>query len=240
MDQTTPGTPPNDEPALPGFSPAPAAAKAPAYRVLARKYRPRTFEDLIGQEAMVRTLSNAFETGRIPQAWMLTGVRGVGKTTTARILARALNYELPEDKNAGPTIRMPKLGLNCQAIIDGNHIDVLEIDAASNNGVDNVRQLNDAVRYAPVSGRYKVYIVDEVHMLSPGAFNAFLKTLEEPPPHAKFIFATTESHKVPVTIRSRCQRYDFRLIPQGVVAGRVRAILEREGLRADDAAVKLV
>src|SRR3954466_10957374 len=181
MDETT-GTPSIDEPALPDFLPAPPISSgASPYRVLARKYRPRTFDDLIGQDAMVRTLSNAFETGRIPQAWMLTGVRGVGKTTTARILARALNYELPEDKNAGPTIRMPKLGLNCQAIIDGNHIDVLEIDAASNNGVDNVRQLNDAVRYAPVSGRYKVYIVDEVHMLSPGAFNAFLKTLEEPP-----------------------------------------------------------
>ena len=198
--------------------------RASPYRVLARKYRPRTFDDLIGQDAMVRTVSNAFETGRIPQAWMLTGVRGVGKTTTARILARALNYELPERQgDAGPTIRMPELGLHCQAIIDGNHIDVLEIDAASNNGVDNVRQLNDAVRYAPVSARYKVYIVDEVHMLSAGAFNAFLKTLEEPPPHAKFIFATTEIRKVPVTILSRCQRFDLRRVD----ADKLVAHLER-------------
>src|SRR5215207_4529017 len=187
MDETT-GTPLIDEPALPDFlAPSPPPAVNPSYRVLARKYRPRTFGDLIGQDAMVRTLSNAFETGRIPQAWMLTGVRGVGKTTTARILARALNYELPgQGKDGGrPTIRMPELGVHCQAIIDGGHMDVMEIDAASNNGVDNIRQLNDSVRYAPVSARYKVYIVDEVHMLSPGAFNAFLKTLEEPPPHAK-------------------------------------------------------
>src|SRR5215213_6125978 len=188
-----------------------AATSPSAYRVLARKYRPRTFDDLIGQDAMVRTLSNAFATGRIPQAWMLTGVRGVGKTTTARILARGLNYQLP-DGSGGPTIHMPALGVHCQSIMDGNHIDVLEIDAASNNGVENVRQINEAVRYAPVSAPYKVYIVDEVHMLSAGAFNAFLKTLEEPPPHAKFVFATTEIRKVPVTILSRCQRFDLKRI----------------------------
>ncbi|HEX2724569.1 MAG TPA: AAA family ATPase, partial [Beijerinckiaceae bacterium] len=182
MDQTT-GTPPFDEPALPGFTPAPATAVQPAYRVLARKYRPRTFDDLIGQEAMVRTLSNAFETGRIPQAWMLTGVRGVGKTTTARILARALNYELADNGPSGPTIHMPGLGVHCEAIMESRHVDVLEMDAASHTGVENIRQITDAVRYAPATARYKVYIIDEVHMLSSAAFNAFLKTLEEPPPH---------------------------------------------------------
>ena len=211
MDDTT-GTPPSDEPAFPGFAPAPAAQASP-YRVLARKYRPRTFDDLIGQDVMVRTLSNAFETGRIPQAWMLTGVRGVGKTTTARILARALNYELPDDERpSGPTIRMPRLGIHCEAIIESRHVDVLEMDAASHTGVENIRQITDAVRYAPATARYKVYIIDEVHMLSAAAFNAFLKTLEEPPPHAKFVFATTEIRKVPVTILSRCQRFDLRRV----------------------------
>src|SRR6266404_3171865 len=170
------------------------------YRVLARKYRPSSFDDLIAQDAMVRTVSNAFETGRIPQAWILTGVRGVGKTTTARILARALNYELPDGSITGPSIQMPTLGLNCQAIMESRHVDVLEMDAASHNSVDDIRQINDAVRYAPVSARYKVYILDEVHMLSGAAFNALLKTLEEPPRRAKFIFATTEIRKVPVTV----------------------------------------
>ena len=171
-------------------------APAASYRVLARKYRPSNFDDLIGQEAMVRTISNAFDTGRIPQAWILTGVRGVGKTTTARIVARALNYELPDGSVKGPTIAMPTLGVHCQAIMESRHIDVIEMDAATHNGVDDIRQINDAVRYAPVSARYKVYILDEVHMLSTQAFNALLKTLEEPPPHAKFIFATTEIRKV--------------------------------------------
>src|SRR5258705_13559633 len=174
-------------------------ATASPYRVLARKYRPASFDDLIGQDAMVRTLSNPFETGRIPQAWILTGVRGVGKTTTARILARALNYELPDGSVTRPVIKMPAPGVHCQAIMESRHIDVIEMDAASHNGVDDVRQINDAVRYAPVSARTKVYILDEVHMLSGAAFNALLKTLEEPPPHAKFIFATTEIRKVPVT-----------------------------------------
>src|SRR6476646_3224975 len=169
----------------------------PGYRVLARKYRPATFADLIGQDAMVRTISNAFESSRIPQAWIITGVRGVGKTTTARILARALNYELPDGSVTGPTIYMPVLGLHCQSIMESRHIDVLEMDAASHTGVDDVRQINDSVRYAPASARYKVYIIDEVHMLSTAAFNAFLKTLEEPPEHAKFVFATTEIRKVP-------------------------------------------
>src|SRR5262245_56435502 len=180
---------PADEPGLPGFGPA--GGEAAGYRVLARKYRPQTFDDLIGQDAMVRTLRNAFETGRIPQAWMLTGVRGVGKTTTARILARALNYE-----PGGPTVHMPTLGVHCQAIMESRHVDVVEMDAASHTSVDDVRQINDGVRYGPASARYKVYIIDEVHMLSTSAFNAFLKTLEEPPPHAKFIFATTEIRKV--------------------------------------------
>ena len=185
--------------------------------MLARKYRPATFDDLIGQDAMVRTVSNAFETGRIPQAWILTGVRGVGKTTTARILARALNYQLPDGSITGPTIAMPVLGVHCQAIMESRHIDVLEMDAASHNGVDDVRQINDAVRYAPVSARYKVYILDEVHMLSTAAFNALLKTLEEPPPHAKFIFATTEIRKVPITVLSRCQRFDLRRVEAGLL-----------------------
>src|SRR6516162_191924 len=181
----------------------PDAAKP--YRALARKYRPSSFEDLIGQDAVVRTVSNAFETGRIPQAWILTGVRGVGKTTTARILARALNYELPDGSITAPTIKMPVLGLHCEAIMESRHLDVIEMDAASHNSVDDVRQINEAIRYAPVSARYKVYILDEVHMLSGAAFNALLKTLEEPPPHAKFVFATTEIRKVPITVLSRRQ-----------------------------------
>ena len=166
-----------------------------AYRVLARKYRPTSFDDLIGQEPMVRTLTNAFETGRIAQAWMLTGVRGVGKTTTARILARALNYETAEIHE--PTIHMREPGIHDQAIMEGRHVDVVEMDAASHTGIDDIREIIAQVRYRTVSARYKVYIIDEVHMLSTGAFNALLKTLEEPPEHVKFIFATTEIRKVP-------------------------------------------
>ena len=237
MDETT-GTF-LDEPALPGMSPPVAEPGPSAYRVLARKYRPRTFDDLIGQDVMVRTLSNAFETNRIPQAWMLTGVRGVGKTTTARILARGLNYQLP-DGSGGPTIHMPALGVHCQSIMDGNHIDVLEIDAASNNGVENVRQINEAVRYAPVSAPYKVYIVDEVHMLSAGAFNAFLKTLEEPPPHAKFVFATTDIRKVPVTILSRCQRFDLRRVEADVLIAHLERICGLEKVEASPEALALI
>src|SRR5262245_41618263 len=233
---------PADEPGLPGFGPA--GGEAAGYRVLARKYRPRTFDDLIGQDAMVRTIANAFDAGRIPQAWMLTGVRGVGKTTTARILARGLNYELPEGidggKNAGPTIHMPQLGLHCQAIIDGNHIDVMEIDAASNNGVENVRQITDAVRYSPVSARYKVYIIDEVHMLSAAAFNAFLKTLEEPPPHAKFVFATTEIRKVPITVLSRCQRFDLRRVDANVLIENLSRIATKEKVEAEAEALRMI
>ena len=163
---------------------------APAYRVLARKYRPKTFADLIGQDAMVRTLTNAIATSRIAQAYMLTGVRGIGKTTTARLIARALNYP------GQPSIEMPELTPQCEAILESRHMDVIEMDAASNTGVDNMREIIDSVRYAPVSLRYKIYIIDEVHMLSKSAFNALLKTLEEPPPHVKFIFATTEIRRL--------------------------------------------
>jgi DNA polymerase-3 subunit gamma/tau len=234
MDETTTGTPPSDEPAFPGFAPAAAPAQASPYRVLARKYRPRTFDDLIGQDVMVRTLSNAFETNRIPQAWMLTGVRGVGKTTTARILARALNYDLPGgDGPPGPTIHMPRLGVHCEAIMESRHVDVLEMDAASHTGVENIRQITDAVRYAPATARYKVYIIDEVHMLSPAAFNAFLKTLEEPPPHAKFVFATTEIRKVPVTILSRCQRFDLRRVEADKLIAHLQNICQAEGVTAE-------
>ena len=210
------------------------------YRVLARKYRPSSFDDLIGQEAVVRTVSNAFETGRIPQAWILTGVRGVGKTTTARILARALNYELPDGSVKGPTIHMPVPGVHCQAIMESRHMDVLEMDAASHTGVDDVRQINDSVRYAPASARYKVYIIDEVHMLSTAAFNAFLKTLEEPPEHAKFVFATTEIRKVPVTVLSRCQRFDLRRVDADVLMAHLANIAARENVEAEPEALGII
>jgi DNA polymerase-3 subunit gamma/tau len=223
-----------------GSNPAAPGISDSGYRVLARKYRPATFDDLIGQDAMVRTVSNAFETGRIPQAWILTGVRGVGKTTTARILARALNYQLPDNSIAGPTISMPVLGVNCQAIMESRHIDVLEMDAASHNSVDDVRQINDAVRYAPVSARYKVYILDEVHMLSPAAFNALLKTLEEPPPHAKFIFATTEIRKVPITVLSRCQRFDLRRVEAGLLVEHLGKIADKEKIPVETEALALI
>lgn len=217
-----------------------AAEPASGYRVLARRYRPSTFADLIGQDAMVRTVSNAFETGRIPQAWILTGVRGVGKTTTARILARALNYQLPDGSIKGPTIDMPVMGEHCQAIIESRHIDVLEMDAASHNSVDDVRQINDAVRYAPVSARYKVYILDEVHMLSGAAFNALLKTLEEPPPHAKFVFATTEIRKVPITVLSRCQRFDLRRVDGDVLVRHLSNIAGKENVKVETEALALI
>jgi DNA polymerase-3 subunit gamma/tau len=215
------------------------AGNAP-YRVLARKYRPSSFDDLIGQEAVVRTVSNAFETGRIPQAWILTGVRGVGKTTTARILARALNYEMPDGSVKGPTIHMPTLGVHCQAIMESRHMDVLEMDAASHTGVDDVRQINDSVRYAPASARYKVYIIDEVHMLSTAAFNAFLKTLEEPPEHAKFVFATTEIRKVPVTVLSRCQRFDLRRVEADVLMKHLANIAAKESVEIEPEALGII
>ena len=217
-----------------------AEPEGAAYRVLARKYRPGTFDDLIGQGAMVRTVSNAFETGRIPQAWILTGVRGVGKTTTARILARALNYQLEDGSIQGPTIKMPKLGVHCQAIMESRHIDVLEMDAASHNSVDDVRTLTDASRYAPVNARYKVYILDEVHMLSTQAFHALLKTLEEPPAHVKFIFATTEIRKVPVTVLSRCQRFDLRRIDNALLVKHLEGISKKEKLETETEALALI
>ena len=217
-----------------------ATTSTASYRVLARKYRPSTFDDLIGQDAMVRTISNGFESGRIPQAWILTGVRGVGKTTTARILARALNYELPDGSVTGPTVKMPRHGVHCEAIMESRHLDVIEMDAASHNSVDDVRQINDAVRYAPVSARYKVYILDEVHMLSGAAFNALLKTLEEPPPHAKFIFATTEIRKVPITVLSRCQRFDLRRVDAALLVEHLQGIGKKEKIKADAEALALI
>ncbi len=225
--------------APPSFSVPPAAASPNEnYTVLARKYRPRTFEDLIGQEAMVRTLRNAFATGRIAHAFMLTGVRGVGKTTTARLLARALNYE--RDGVVQPTVELTLDGRHDRAIIEGRHMDVLELDAASRTGVDDMRDLLDSVRYAPVEARNKIYVIDEVHMLSKGAFNALLKTLEEPPPHAKFIFATTEIRKVPVTILSRCQRFDLRRVEPARLAEHLARICEQEGVAVEADGLALI
>jgi len=216
-------------------APRPAAA----YTVIARKYRPKSFEDLIGQEAMVRTLKNAFASGRIAHAFMLTGVRGVGKTTTARLLARALNYE-SETIHAPDVTALAQEGRSCRAILEGRHLDVLELDAASRSKVDDMRELLDGVRYAPVEARYKVYIIDEVHMLSTAAFNALLKTLEEPPPHAKFIFATTEIRKVPVTILSRCQRFDLRRVEPEVIAANLERIAAAEGMLVEADALALI
>jgi DNA polymerase III subunit gamma/tau len=215
-----------------------ATGKAGGYRVLARKYRPADFSALIGQEPMVRTLSNAFAVGRIAQAWMLTGVRGVGKTTTARILARALNYKTPD--NDRPTVDMPVLGEHCQAIMEGRHVDVLEMDAASHTGIDDIRDIIEQVRYAPVSARYKVYIIDEVHMLSTQAFNGLLKTLEEPPPHVKFIFATTEIRKVPITVLSRCQRFDLRRVEASELTTHLAKIAALEDISVEPAALAMV
>lgn len=187
---------------------------------------------------MVRTLTNAFETGRIAQAWMLTGVRGVGKTTTARILARALNYKT--DKVDKPSVDLSEPGVDCEAIMDGSHIDIIEMDAASHTGIDDIKQIIDGVRYAPVSARYKVYIIDEIHMLSEKAFNALLKTLEEPPPHAKFIFATTEIRKVPITVLSRCQRFDLRRIETAQMVAHLTSIVKQESVEADEEALGMI
>ena len=208
------------------------------YRVLARKYRPSSFEDLIGQEPMVRTLRNAFATNRIAQAYMLTGVRGVGKTTTARILARALNYH--SDENKSPTLDLNQIGDHCQAIMEGNHVDVIEMDAASHTGIGDIREIISSVRYKPVSARYKVYIIDEVHMLSTAAFNGLLKTLEEPPEHVKFIFATTEIRKVPITVLSRCQRFDLRRIESGEMTTFLEKIAALESVTAEPEALAMI
>jgi DNA polymerase-3 subunit gamma/tau len=213
---------------------APNTMSAQGYRVLARKYRPKNFADLIGQEAMVRTLTNAIATGRIAQAYMLTGVRGIGKTTTARLIARALNYP------GAPSIEMPELTPQCEAILESRHMDVIEMDAASNTGVDNMREIIDSVRYAPVSLRYKIYIIDEVHMLSKSAFNALLKTLEEPPPHIKFIFATTEIRKVPVTILSRCQRFDLKRLDAALLMQHYARIAALENVTIDEESLRMI
>ncbi|MFK0687166.1 DNA polymerase III subunit gamma/tau [Mesorhizobium sp. IMUNJ 23033] len=217
---------------------SPQTGKAGAYRVLARKYRPSNFSELIGQEPMVRTLTNAFASGRIAQAWMLTGVRGVGKTTTARILARALNYKTATVDQ--PSVDLAVLGEHCQAIMEGRHVDVIEMDAASHTGIDDIRDIIERVRYAPVSARYKVYIIDEVHMLSTQAFNGLLKTLEEPPPHVKFIFATTEIRKVPITVLSRCQRFDLRRIDASALVAHLTSIAGKEGIAVDDDALAMI
>ena len=210
-----------------------------AYRVLARKYRPETFADLVGQEAMVRTLKNAFAADRIAQAFIMTGIRGTGKTTTARIIAKGMNC-IGTDGTAGPTTEPCGQCEHCTAIMEGRHVDVIEMDAASNTGVANIREIIDSVHYRAASARYKVYIIDEVHMLSTGAFNALLKTLEEPPEHVKFIFATTEIRKVPVTVLSRCQRFDLRRIEPEVMIALLRKIATSEGAEIADDALALI
>jgi DNA polymerase-3 subunit gamma/tau len=209
------------------------------YRVLARKYRPQTFSELIGQEAMVQTLANAIRRERLAHAFVMTGVRGVGKTSTARLIAKALNCVGP-DGQGGPTIDPCGVCEPCVAIAEGRHIDVVEMDAASHTGVDDVREIIEAVRYSAVSARYKIYIIDEVHMLSKNAFNALLKTLEEPPQHVKFLFATTEVNKIPVTILSRCQRFDLRRIPGDALQAHFTHVVEAEGVSAEPAALALI
>jgi len=213
--------------------------KSGSYRVLARTYRPNKFSEMIGQEALVRTLSNAMRTGRIAHAFLLTGIRGVGKTTTARIIARALNC-IGEDGQGEPTPEPCGVCEHCRAIADGRHIDILEMDAATHTGIDDIREIVDSVRYAPTSARYKVYIIDEVHMLSEKAFNGLLKTLEEPPPQTLFIFATTEVRKVPITVLSRCQRFDLRRIEAEVLARYFKKICERESVDIEDSALALI
>ncbi|WP_236571669.1 DNA polymerase III subunit gamma/tau [Rhodovarius lipocyclicus] len=224
--------------AAPAAAPGPAADAQP-YRVLARKYRPRDFSELVGQDALVRTLRNAFATGRVAHAFMLTGVRGVGKTTTARIIARALNC-IGVDGKGGPTPEPCGVCANCTAILADRHPDVMELDAASNNGVDDVRELREAVRYRPAQARFKIYILDEVHMLSNAAFNALLKTLEEPPPAVKFIFATTELRKVPATILSRCQTFHLPRVPQATLRAHYANICGKEGVAAEEEALSII
>lgn len=211
----------------------------PAYQVLARKYRPETFADLVGQDAMVRTLKNAFEADRIAQAFIMTGIRGTGKTTTARIIAKGMNCVGP-DRTGGPTTSPCGQCEHCVAIAEGRHVDVLEMDAASRTGVNDIREIIESVHYRAASARYKIYIIDEVHMLSTSAFNALLKTLEEPPPHVKFIFATTEIRKVPVTVLSRCQRFDLRRIEPEVMIALLRRIATAEGAQITDDALALI
>jgi DNA polymerase-3 subunit gamma/tau len=230
--------PPPEGPGLFGDA-APAPVHAVPYRVLARKYRPTRFDDLIGQEAMVRILRNAFATGRIAHAFMLTGVRGVGKTTTARIIARCLNCTGP-DGTGGATAEPCGVCADCVAILADRHPDVMEMDAASRTGVDDVREIIEATRYRPIQARAKVFIIDEVHMLSRNAFNALLKTLEEPPPHVKFVFATTELRKVPVTVLSRCQRFDLRRVRIGELAAHFARIATQEAVNVEPAALEVI
>ena len=216
-----------------------SAGSTAEYRVLARTYRPQTLDDLIGQDALVRTLRNALEQGRVAHAFVLTGVRGVGKTTTARIIARGLNC-LGPDGNGGPTVNPCGVCANCRAITEDRHVDVLEMDAASRTGVDDIRDIIEGVQYRPVSARYKIYIIDEVHMLSRNAFNALLKTLEEPPEHVKFVFATTEIRKVPITVLSRCQRFDLRRIDVADLSGLFERICGLESVEAEPEALRLI
>jgi len=240
-DDDGPGLDLGGPPPVPAAAPVVAAPAPAAYRVLARKYRPQNFTDLIGQEAMVRTLRNAFSSGRIAQAYILTGVRGVGKTTTARILARALNYEPQENTSpGGPSLDLAVMGKQCRDIIESRHVDVMEMDAASNTSINDIREIIESARYRPVMARYKVYIIDEVHMLSTAAFNGLLKTLEEPPEHVKFIFATTEIRKVPVTVLSRCQRFDLRRVEAGVLAAHLAGICAKEGVTIEPEALSIV
>ena len=210
-----------------------------SYKVLARKYRPETFKDLVGQAAMVQTLKNAFKADRIAQAFILTGIRGTGKTTTARIIAKGLNC-IGLDQKGGPTVEPCGKCSNCTAIIEGNHVDVLEMDAASRTGVDDIREIIESIYYKASSGRFKVYIIDEVHMLSNNAFNALLKTLEEPPKHVKFIFATTEIRKVPVTVLSRCQRFDLRRIEPEEMIALLQRITKSEGVNVSEDAFRMI
>src|SRR5215203_1215264 len=218
---------------------APVPASSSPYRVLARKYRPQSFSELIGQDAMVTTLGNAIARGRIAHAFLLTGVRGVGKTSTARLVAKALNCIGP-DGQGGPTIDPCGVCEPCVAIAEGRYIDVIEMDAASHTGVDDVREIIEAVRYAAVSARYKIYIIDEVHMLSKNAFNALLKTLEEPPEHVKYLFATTEVNKVPVTVLSRCQRFDLRRIPAEKLAAHFGDVSKAEAVTVEPEALAVI
>jgi DNA polymerase-3 subunit gamma/tau len=233
------GGPPEAPPQAPPPQAAAYVEAAQPYRVLARKYRPQTFSELIGQEPMVKTLANAIERDRLAHAFLMTGVRGVGKTSTARLIAKALNCVGP-DGQGGPTIDPCGVCEPCIAIAEGRHIDVIEMDAASHTGVDDVREIIEAVRYSAVSARYKIYIIDEVHMLSRNAFNALLKTLEEPPAHVKFLFATTEVDKLPVTVLSRCQRFDLRRIPKDLLEQQFASICRQEGVEAEPEALSII